>query len=543
MPSLTKWFTLTFKLLVLSLILIKIWPISPYTKGYFTDWRVAAVVSLVVTTACIHIDKTIRRIWFHPLSHIPGPKLAASTHLYLKYWHAIKKGYFVPYVLPKLHEQYGPVVRFSPTEVDVHDHQVYNTVYAPKSLYRKDWVFFSGFGCVRSSGMLRSHEEWRIRRNILSPMFSKKSINNATDRMIYPLIEKFCTLLEGYAESGKPVPFDTATYSITVDIITSYVSGQAWNMLDEPDFGSDKLDSVRWFTGGSNFSTMFPWARYLTIFLNKCFPQLLLEGYTQMYRKLVDDAVKEDARAKKSGDWKAGQKLYVFDALLNPDESKGYTRPPREDLIDETMLVIAGGGDTSANMIQFAVFTLCKNPAIRQKVLEDIDTLERNDKGYLDFNQVEGLAYLTGFIKEIFRMYHGAVGRQPRVVPKGGLMIASTGHFLPEGTRISCNILTYHMDPTVFTNPKEILPERWLGDAGKALQKWLLAFGKGDRVCLGKDLAYREMYLVIAELFSRFKIELYDTTDEDMKLVDHFASAPEGRLKVLLQKRQTKEMW
>lgn len=81
--------------------------------------------------------------------------------------------------------------------------------------------------------------------------------------------------------------------------------------------------------------------------------------------------------------------------MLNPDESKGYIRPPREDLIDETMLVIAGGGDTSANMIQFSVFTLCKKPVVRQEVLKEIDTLVRNEKGYFDVNQVEGLPYLV----------------------------------------------------------------------------------------------------------------------------------------------------
>lgn len=114
-------------------------------------------------------------------------------------------------------------------------------------------------------------------------MFSKKSINDATDRLIYPLIEKFCRLLGEYAESKKPIPFDTASYSITVDIITCYTSGKPWNMLDEPGFGSDKIESVRWFTAGSNFSTMFPWTRHIMMFLNNCFPQILFEGYTQMF--------------------------------------------------------------------------------------------------------------------------------------------------------------------------------------------------------------------------------------------------------------------
>jgi hypothetical protein len=35
----------------------------------------------------------------------------------------------------------------------------------------------------------------------------------------------------------------------------------------------------------------------------------------------------------------------------------------------------------------------------------------------------------TGFIKEMMRFYHGAIGRQPRVVPEGGLMVKSCGKY------------------------------------------------------------------------------------------------------------------
>jgi len=48
----------------------------------------------------------IRRIWFHPLSHVPGPKLAAATYLYHAYYQVWRGGEFYKH-RPALHAKYG----------------------------------------------------------------------------------------------------------------------------------------------------------------------------------------------------------------------------------------------------------------------------------------------------------------------------------------------------------------------------------------------------------------------------------------------------
>jgi hypothetical protein len=141
----------------------------------------------------------------------------------------------------------------------------------------------------RSTLLFTSGEEadtcqWRERRAMLNPMFSKRAINDLTSRLIYPFVEKLCRHLDHFCDTQTPVPFDNATYCITVDIITAYMSGTPWNMLDEPGFDTKRLDSVRWFTGGSNVAICFPWTRRAVQFLNWCFPGVVLEGYTQMFR-------------------------------------------------------------------------------------------------------------------------------------------------------------------------------------------------------------------------------------------------------------------
>jgi hypothetical protein len=48
----------------------------------------------------------IYRLYFHPLSHIPGPKLAAITHGYEFYHNIVRGGLFV-WEVRRLHQVYG----------------------------------------------------------------------------------------------------------------------------------------------------------------------------------------------------------------------------------------------------------------------------------------------------------------------------------------------------------------------------------------------------------------------------------------------------
>jgi hypothetical protein len=47
---------------------------------------------------------------FHPLSHFPGPKIAAASYLYEAYYDWWRVGRYGK-VIARMHEKYGPIVR------------------------------------------------------------------------------------------------------------------------------------------------------------------------------------------------------------------------------------------------------------------------------------------------------------------------------------------------------------------------------------------------------------------------------------------------
>ena len=79
-------------------------------------------------------------------------------------------------------------------------------------------------------------------------------------------------------------------------------------------------------------------------------------------------------------------------------------------------------------------------------------------------------------------------------------------------------------DPALFPDHTTYRPERWLGDPkaphnGKQLSRYMVAFGRGTRSCVGMQLAYAELYIGISTLMRRFDFDLYQT---DRSAVDLF---------------------
>lgn len=69
----------------------------------------------------------------------------------------------------------------------------------------------------------------------------------------------------------------------------------------------------------------------------------------------------------------------------------------------------------------------------------------------------------------------------------------------------------YHSDE-YWTLPHEFRPERWLGDPRFAndVREILQPFHIGPRNCLGKNLAYIEMRLILTRVLWNFDIKLAD---------------------------------
>ena len=88
------------------------------------------------------------------------------------------------------------------------------------------------------------------------------------------------------------------------------------------------------------------------------------------------------------------------------------------------------------------------------------------------------------------------------------------------------SIRDVNLNEAIFADADHFKPERWLGDSEKrqVLEKYMVAFSRGPRNCIGMNLALVELYLVIGNLFREYNMELFATREEDLKMTHDFFS-------------------
>lgn len=82
------------------------------------------------------------------------------------------------------------------------------------------------------------HNHHRIRRSALSPFFSKRSVMEYSGS-IQLCVEKLCTRLEEFCASQRPVNLYVALSALTIDVISLYCYGKAYDSLGKPDFDAE----------------------------------------------------------------------------------------------------------------------------------------------------------------------------------------------------------------------------------------------------------------------------------------------------------------
>jgi cytochrome P450 len=151
-----------------------------------------------------------------------------------------------------------------------------------------------------------------------------------------------------------------------------------------------------------------------------------------------------------------------------------------------------------------------------RKIREEVNSVPMVVTKRPSLSQLEHLPYLSAVIKEGLRLHGGIVARSSRVCTRETLRI---GDFdVPPGTPLSTSSYFIHRNSHLFPEPSRFLPERWLAKHGTTdLDRHLVAFGKGTRNCVGKNLGRAELYLTLATVLTTFDFTLFETDETDVE--------------------------
>ncbi|KAK4201216.1 cytochrome P450 [Triangularia verruculosa] len=457
-------------------------------------------VSVVVSTIFYNL-------FLHPLRALPGPKLWAATPIpYTRAWLSGRMSSHIH----RLHEKYGDVIRIAPNRVSFVHPDAYHAIRghrkAGQGEHGKDPIFYK----MSLHNILGANREDHSRfRKILSHGFSAKAMQDQQ-----PLITRYIDLLmnrlQRLTKGGKEeaVTDMGAWFNFTTfDVIGDLSFGAPFGCLENGSYHP-------WVTailgGVKEFGTL--------LVMNWHFPSLpkilkVLVPWRHPGKHTNEQA--EYARIQVTKRLNSGVDRPDFiQALTNGAKASSGKPLTSEEMAMNARLLILAGSETTATALSATTYYLATHPRVQAKLAEEVRSQFKGE-GEIDFFSVNRLTYMLAVLDESMRLFPPVPANLPRTAAKGGDMIL--GWHIPEDTGLEIWPWAVNHLSRNFTEAEKFIPERWLEadsfegiEFNKSRHHALQPFSVGPRNCIGRNLAYVEMRVILARFIWHFDVALGD---------------------------------
>nr|GMD35450.1 cytochrome P450 71A1-like [Ipomoea batatas] len=325
---------------------------------------------------------------------------------------------------------------------------------------------------------------WRqARRMCLMELFSAKRL----DSYEYIRSQELKSILgELYTASSthKPILLKDYLSTLSLNIISQMVLGK--NYLNEsegaivsPNEFKKMLDELFLLNGVLNIGDSIPWIDFLDLqgYIKRM--KALSKKFDRFLEHVVDE---HNARRVAEGDSFVAKDM--VDLLLQlADDPSLEVKLERHGVKGFTQDLLAGGTESSAVTVEWAFSELLKKPE-------------------------------QAIVKETMRLHPVGPMLAPRLCREDCKV---AGYDIPKGTRVLVSVWTIGRDPTLWDDPNEFIPDRFIGNDidVKGCDFKLLPFGAGRRMCPGYSLGLKVIQASLANLLHGFNWKLPNDVSPD----------------------------
>lgn len=461
----------------------------------------SSIWALLVLVVAYVVWTVVYAYTLHPLAKFPGPWWAHISRI--PYWIVAVQGDQIK-LMRRLHEKYGPVIRFSPNELSYTDPQAWKDVcghYPGNSENYKAQEAHLPYINGTPSLLTAPTTDHRRMRRVFSPAFSDRSL-----RQQEPLFHKYVDLLISKLRgtAGQPVPLGQMLNFATFDIMGDLTFGQPLGLLQSSEYSSwvkNVFDAVR-VLPLIQFIEYYPLLSKLYKYLE---PKSLNKMKTTHFKHSAD---RVDKRLEKKSD-----QPDIWNIVLSAEDGKNLSLNEMHSNADLFMLA---GTDTTATLLCGLTYLLSMDTERMSKLAKEVR--EQQKAHGLGFDSLANFTYLNACIQETLRLYPPVPTGIPRAIPaeNGGRMIC--GKWVPTGVRCSIHQYVTYRSAANFKDPDSFVPERWLGDPRYADDRRdaCQPFSYGPRNCIGQNMAWHEMRLIFASLLTNFDLKICDESRDWM---------------------------
>ncbi|KAI1858918.1 hypothetical protein JX265_005747 [Neoarthrinium moseri] len=486
--------------------------ISPYT---------------VVVAICVSFlwYRLLRNKFKNGLADLPGPPLASWTRFWML-WDVNKGGHM--YTMRELHRVHGPIVRIAPNNVSIADSAAIKSIYSPSAKFTKsefyDVMNFRMDGKLNEGNIFAVRDEAKhteAKRQFASLYSPRKLLTY--EKRVDETSHLFFTLLnERFAKDGVKFNLGEWLQFYAFDVVAQITFSDHLGFLREGKDIDGVIHFLYTFNRYSSTVAQYPILHSLLL-ANPIVEWLSDPTRNNPVINFVQSILKE-----RNDSTETNHVDMIQD--LNEMRKNNPEKVPAHRVVDMCAGNILAGSDTTGIALRALLHLLLTNPRCYKKLRDEID--EKDKEGALSspiqMNEASDLPFLQACLKESMRM-HPSVGMSlERLVPKGGATICD--RYFPEGTVVGVNPFVVGRDTTVYGDDVDVFrPERWIGvthEQNILMERNLLAFGAGKRLCLGKHVSLLEMTKLVPELIRRFDIQLEGS--ENLEILDYWFSFQRG---------------
>lgn len=192
--------------------------------------------------------------------------------------------------------------------------------------------------------------------------------------------------------------------------------------------------------------------------------------------------------------------------LHNIGEGEGL--PTMAEVAAQAVSFFTSGYQTSSTTMALCLYELGRNPAVQNRLRNEIDEYDEND---LTYEQLNKFKYLDTVISETLRLYpaFGVIQRRA----DRDYDVENTNYIIEKGTTVIIPVYAMHMDPNHFKNPEKFDPDRF-NDRNKIKfhPYAYLPYGEGPRQCIGMQFGQMLIKLGLIKFLKKYKISHCERT-------------------------------
>lgn len=333
--------------------------------------------------------------------------------------------------------------------------------------------------------------EWWNRRRLLMPTFSHTRVKPFGENIVKEAKQS----LTCWTDPSHERPLHPEMTHLTLQVITNFMFGETLPEETIREIGTHVTTLAEYTSRRVSHMGLPP--SWLPTRTTRTFRHALKSLHSimgELYDRRIQSPDKYDDMLK-----------VLIDAR---DEATG-TPLSRKDVLNEALSMLIAGHETTANTITWAFYLLSKHPKIQEEIRLQIREVVGDREPSVD--DLHKLSLIDWVAKEAMRLYPPVwvFSRKNRET-----ITLADGRVIPPKTFIAFVPWLIHRQPEYWKDPDQFNPYRFdPKNPDPGVSSSFIPFGIGQRRCLGADLAFTEVGLVLATFLQRHSVVISEDVE------------------------------